>query len=213
MDTLSYILKNLTPRSGPEMPIVINNNWRRKHFPSLFRDLGFKVGVEVGVWRGEHAEMICYAVPGLTLFCVDPWSMEYNTEGKTTEEMIEDERVARERLTKYDCEFVKKISMEAVKDFLPNSVDFVYIDANHRYNRVIEDIFEWTKIVRVGGIVCGHDFARWQSHPEIEVKRAVTDYAREHDIWPWFVLGTVRNNRGQRIETGCTWFWVKGEKS
>jgi hypothetical protein len=49
-------------------------------------------------------------------------------------------------------------SKEASKLFNDESLDFVYIDANHTYEAVKEDLKCWYDKVRVGGVVMGHDY-------------------------------------------------------
>ena len=39
-----------------------------------------------------------------------------------------------------------------------NSVDFIYIDGNHSYSSVMEDLKIWSKKVKTNGIISGHDF-------------------------------------------------------
>ena len=53
---------------------------------------------------------------------------------------------------------IRKSSMEAVKDFENESLDAVYIDAAHEEEFVREDIREWRKKIKPGGLLCGHDF-------------------------------------------------------
>jgi hypothetical protein len=51
--------------------------------------------------------------------------------------------------------------------FLDNSLDFVYIDANHAYDFVKEDIELWYPKVKKGGYLCGHDYIDldWYNDP------------------------------------------------
>jgi predicted O-methyltransferase YrrM len=51
--------------------------------------------------------------------------------------------------------------LRAADDFLDNSLDFVYIDAGHRFDDVVQDIIKWTKKVRKGGIISGHDYMEY----------------------------------------------------
>ncbi len=44
-----------------------------------------------------------------------------------------------------------------------DSLDFLYIDANHEYPGVCEDIQLWVPKVKIGGIIAGHDFSVY--HP------------------------------------------------
>lgn len=58
-----------------------------------------------------------------------------------------------------------------------SSLDLVFIDGDHSYDAVMEDIENWIDKVREGGIICGHDFGN-PYHPDVE--RAVRDYFRIH---------------------------------
>ncbi len=58
-------------------------------------------------------------------------------------------------------------SAEMAKNFADASLDFVFIDAEHTFERVMGDIKAWLPKVKPGGILAGHDF-NW-----IQVKAAV----------------------------------------
>ena len=51
-------------------------------------------------------------------------------------------------------------STEASKLYADNSLDFVFIDANHSYEFVKDDINAWYPKVKKGGILAGHDYDR-----------------------------------------------------
>ena len=70
--------------------------------------------------------------------------------------------------------------MDAVKDFKDESLDFVYIDANHGYESTKEDIREWSKKVKKGGIVSGHDYVKKNGYGVIE---AVGELNEDVTIW------------------------------
>ena len=52
----------------------------------------------------------------------------------------------------------KKVSWDFAKEFEDKSVDFVFIDADHRYESVKKDIVAWIPKIRPGGIIAGHDY-------------------------------------------------------
>ena len=62
-------------------------------------------------------------------------------------------------------------SLDAAK-ILPNSLDLVYIDADHGYQAVKDDIDAWLPKIRKGGILCGHDYIK-EYNPHSEVRFAV----------------------------------------
>ena len=53
---------------------------------------------------------------------------------------------------------VRKYSNQAVEMFKDNSLDFVYLDANHKYEEVKADIEMWFPKLKSNGIISGHDF-------------------------------------------------------
>ena len=65
-------------------------------------------------------------------------------------------------------------SVERAKCFDNNSLDFVYIDANHMRPYIDNDLAAWWPKVKVGGIFGGHDYHN-VSRPDYvcEVKDAV----------------------------------------
>lgn len=52
---------------------------------------------------------------------------------------------------------VEKASKDAVSEFEDEFFDFFFIDADHKYGSVKEDIELWYPKVKKGGILCGHD--------------------------------------------------------
>ena len=53
---------------------------------------------------------------------------------------------------------LKMTSMEAVKKFENESIDFVFIDGSHEYEDIKNDIISWMPKVKKGGVLAGHDY-------------------------------------------------------
>jgi hypothetical protein len=51
---------------------------------------------------------------------------------------------------------IRKFSNDAIND-VPDNVDFVYIDGNHKYSYVYEDLCVWYKKLGPNGIIIGDD--------------------------------------------------------
>ncbi len=195
--TLQYILEKFKPelarRGGTQI-----RNINRTIVAQSFGELGFTKGAEVGVAEGVYAKILLDNIPGLKLYCVDIWEKHPGYDEYSNIEAVYGE--ARERLKDYDCQIIKKFSMEAVTDFPDNSLDFVFIDAAHDFKNVACDIAEWSKKVRPGGVVFGHDYKYHQAFLQeipgdkpkhryaIEVKPVVDAYCNAKGISPWFVL-------------------------
>ena len=206
-------ITKITGKSPIKLPIS-----RFKGLPDLFREMGFKVGAEIGVANGLYSKALCSRIPGLKLYCIDPWtSYDAYVEHHDAigQEILDDcYNVALERLKPYNCQFVRKFSMDAVKDFEDESLDFVFIDGNHSFRYVIDDIDEWSKKVRKGGIVSGHDFwnsidtpynltykpTKEQEMLLCQVKDAVYSWTATNRIEPWFVTSKDKCN---------SFLWIK----
>ena len=77
--------------------------------------------------------------------------------------------------------FIKMSSRAAAKYVRDGCLDLVFIDANHSYEAVKQDIELWLPKVRKGGIVSGHDYIVTEECPPrfagyAGVKRAVDEF-------------------------------------
>src|SRR3990167_7957487 len=173
MNTLDYLfLKyNLGYDENTVMPIEIPNV-SRLDIVRWIRELDFKVGAEIGVAQGEFSKLIVVGNEQVKLYGVDPWEPYRGYKDYIKPESFDNLYAeAKSRLQYFKrFEFVRKYSMDAVKDFEDNSLDFVYIDANHEYEYVKQDITEWAKKVKSGGIVSGHDYVNLRT-PRVEGER------------------------------------------
>lgn len=169
---------------------------------SWFAKQGFTRGAEIGVWKGAFSEWMANHVPGLKLTCVDPWRVYGDYEEVKNDQKLLDEayEMALKRLEPLGCDIKRQSSVEAATTVDDGSLDFVYIDANHRKDYVLADLNAWVPKVRAGGIVSGHDYRTDKRKPFIEVQQAIDEYTEQHGIDPWFVL---------TADKSPSYFWVK----
>jgi len=184
----------------------------RNDLPAFFKEMGFGVGAEIGVYKGEFTEKLCEA--GLKVYGIDPWIVYENYRKHPKEIDYEDMyNGAKELEKKYDCKIIRKTSMDALEDFEDESLDFVYIDANHLIPYIIQDIYEWSKKVKSGGIVSGHDYCLTGKNPyglrTCHVKFAVDIMARIFAIENYFILGEKKQKEGNKRDKWRSWMWVK----
>jgi len=186
----------------------------RSDLPQFFADMGYKVGVEIGVENGYFSEELLKV--GLKLYSVDPWiHCPHWRYQRTQHQMDKIYDNAVKRLSKYEnSTIIRKYSMDAVLDFAPQSLDFVYIDGNHEFRYVAEDIYEWEKKVRIGGIVSGHDYFTTAGPKEIcTVPAIVHAYVGWFKIDTWYVLGRKRKHSPEEKREQCrSWFWIKEKR-
>ena len=198
--TLEHIARKYSIDLGQKSPIRLPQI-QRPEFARLFNELGFVRGAEIGVAQGHHAKLIFEANPTMRLLCVDIWDL-YDGYNEYTDRIHRYYREAQERLAPYNVRFIKNFSMDALKD-APNDLDFVYIDGAHDFKNVAMDICEWSKKVRVGGIVAGHDYKHsYRKGYPVEVKHVVQAFCYVRGIHPWFVMDRPGNE---------AWFYVRQE--
>ena len=176
-------------------PFMGAYNSSREDLGKLFAKLGYKTGAEIGVSRGIHAKSLCKTIPDLKLFLVDPWEA-YDQPLITKERAEERYQDCVKRLKGYDVEYLKVPSMDGVRYFMDESLDFIYIDGLHTFDGIMSDLIFWSPKVRSGGIVSGHDYLEF---PQSGIIPAVRAYVTGHGIFDWYV---TRDKK-------ASFFWVK----
>lgn len=127
-------------------------------------------GVELGVYLGEFSKEILNVWQG-TLYMIDVWNNVahgYDDAANSTDphnivkQAMENIKGFEERAI-----MIRASSVHAAKIFEDDFLDFVYIDANHAYEHVVEDIATWLPKVKPGGYLCGHDYINmdWYNDP------------------------------------------------
>lgn len=206
---LEFLKSNYGELFRGELPTTIGNVGRFDLLRWL-RELDFKTMVEVGIADGVYSQAACELNPQLKIYGVDPYHPysdyhDYVRPVSFATMKMNAYKAIKPYLDRY--EMMEMTSMEAVKRFSDNSIDFVYIDGNHKDPWISDDIREWTKKVKPRGIVAGHDYI--QPHGLYDVKKAVIRYTNEHKINPWFVLGWDAKVRGMIRENCRSWMFVK----
>ena len=176
-------------RFFPKWSVRPSTSFMKYHFNSHSL-----TGVEIGSQYGYNAYSLLKQLRNLSLlYLVDPYASydEYTESWATNDGVNVAFEKAKKIVSPYQLKtrFIRKFSDEAVDD-IPNIVDFVYIDGNHDYEFVKQDIDLYYPRVRSGGVLCGHDFA---TH-ELGVCRAVVEFVNEYDLelfgekYDWWVI-------------------------
>ena len=203
-NTRDYLMSKHRIRKGDWKPPFLMYGKRSPYLPTLFRELNFTSGAEIGVEKGHFSEQLCKGIPGLKLFAIDAWesygyfatkSSNYSQEG-----MEKRYQKAAEVLSEYNCEIIRAFSHVAVEKFADESLDFIHIDSNHDFEHTYQDIFLWEKKVRTGGIISVHDYLDTYNPARCRVKEAVDKWTAEHDTYPWFIIVGSQSP---------TCFWIK----
>ena len=145
-------------------------------------------GAEIGVLRGQFSEILLDRWRGEKLYCVDPWTEfprdEY-WDNKNVAQAEHDRLFAEtvQRLQRFGprAEILRQTSREAARGFPDAELDFVFLDAQHHYEAVREDLEAWHPKIRPGGILSGHDYLDGTLNGcRYGVGRAVREFADAH---------------------------------
>ena len=142
---------------------------------------------EVGVYWGEFFDSYYPVLKNVTdeFHLVDLWDVVGNDDyhSKIPQKVADAYNRIQSRYGDKDNVFIHKgASTEMVKKFDDGTFDYVYIDADHRYDGVFADIKAWYPKVKSGGFICGHDTYPAPNHEknrdqdEWGVARALEDF-------------------------------------
>jgi len=141
--------------------------------------------IEVGSYRGRSARAMLDNSDA-HLWCVDTWNTP--SDGKTGIISIKDFRAFKVNLKDEEARvnILKMRSARAAKILLelygPCSFDMVFIDGGHSYGQVKADILAYTPLVKVGGIISGHDYGTWPGVAKA-VRELVKGFSVVKSIW------------------------------
>ena len=149
-----------------------------KGLQALVRRLGEPCCVEVGSFTGQSALAMIQAGAS-KVFCIDTWQG-----GDDPSDMMAGVYAEHGSKGVFD-QFCKTIGPELLlkrvfpvvgrstffAPYWPWQADLIFIDADHRYDAVMADIQAWEPLVRLGGILCGHDYEDYWPG----VKRAIDE--------------------------------------
>ena len=140
-------------------------DYRGSYLLHLIEKNNFKTIAEVGVKFGRTTFFLLDNVQDLVIHAVDlDISMFYNEEIKSK---------YKDRLIP-----IKGYSYEVADQLPNNSMDLIFIDADHSYESVKKDILAYTPKLKDNGILSGHDI----DYPG--VNKAVRELIKDFDVGP-----------------------------
>ena len=131
-------------------------------------------GIEVGTFKGELSREILNMWNG-TLYMLDVWRplgseyMDSSNHGNFEQGVFRDAMDNIKGLEDRGV-MIRATSEVGADIFADESLDFAYIDANHAYAFVKQDIALWWPKVKKGGWLCGHDYIKmdWWNDPKFD---------------------------------------------
>jgi predicted O-methyltransferase YrrM len=132
---------------------------RYEYVADFINKNNYKKIVEIGIEAGATAEYILANCPNIEKYYGIDIVKPHNFPDETFNKFL-------------NFALIIESGHEVSQQFEDKSLDLVYIDGNHNYENVIEDITDWLPKIREGGIICGHDYSK---HYYPSVIRAVNE--------------------------------------
>ena len=177
---------------------------RRSHLALHCNQIGLtNLAIEIGVYRGDFSAEFAGLWEGKNLHLVDPWCTP-KCDGELSGTETDFDFVKKRFINTPSITLVRKYSEVASFNYGDNSVDFIYIDADHTYESVYNDLFLWWPKLHKGGILAGHDFFV-VDYPGLT--EAVMDFARRNDRMVHGIFGD-RNEKGVHTNSP-SWYMYK----
>lgn len=143
-------------------------------------------GAEIGIAFGGFSREILKLWNGSMLYLIDPLVNQDPSVYKENQKAMNFENYANHDIPqlledhKGKTTWLREYSVEAAKGFEDEFFDFVYIDGNHAYEAVKDDLKAWWPKLKSGGLFGGHDYYNATDWPHwSEVKKAVDEWAIE----------------------------------
>jgi hypothetical protein len=132
------------------------------------------IGAEIGVWEGGLTQIILEDMKPKKIYLVDPWMLypDFIEELKGAGfvggryEKYFDQKLYDDMYTRVINKFSGNKTVEVMRGMsedmanrIPNfHLDWAYIDGSHKEKYVYKDLVAWWPKIKIGGILCGHDF-------------------------------------------------------
>ena len=120
--------------------------------------------VEVGAWKGASTSYLAVEAQHkkMRIDVVDTWfgSEEHKEMNEIIENSLFGTFIDNMRPLINLINPIRTDSVSASKMYSDESLDAIFIDADHGYESVKADILAWMPKVKTGGILAGHDYIR-----------------------------------------------------
>lgn len=147
------------------------------------------VGAEIGVWKGDFSAVLLRRLRPRELHLIDPWvfqpefpnRMYGGKNAKSERDMDAIFEGVRARFTgSPEVKLDRRKSAEAHASFGDGFFDWVYVDGNHEFDFVLQDLVNFHPKVKPGGCLCGDDYLWKNDQGAFTVRAAVEEFCARH---------------------------------
>jgi len=199
-----WFMYNLIELVTPALDRQLKSRWSVSGLPRpmtrAMRDyFGDQVltGAEIGVEKGFNAESLLEMLNIERLYLVDVWGVYADSKRDEQTQAENYERVKERFMDDPRVVVIRELSHKAADLIEPESLDFCYIDACHKYKHVFRDIASWIPKVKPEGMIGGHDVINILDVLQASVDYSVLNgYPIEIDPPDWYFIKEKLERRG-----------------
>ncbi|MCP3659804.1 MAG: class I SAM-dependent methyltransferase [Bacteroidetes bacterium] len=159
----------------------------RSDLHQVINNFKFKVGCEIGTWKGYFADAILQNWNG-TLYMIDPymhlddWNMAFNKDNNTMNSIFNETKIFMKNKFGDRALFIRKNSIYAYNLFEDNYFDWLFIDGDHSFKGIFADLVNYYSKAKY--LICGHDYLNMKQggYDDFEVKKVVDGFARAKNL-------------------------------
>lgn len=170
-------------------------NRHRNEFGLFLNEQGlFGNGIEIGVAEGNYSEKLLKTSNLSKLYLLDTWEVDLTGMNGDPYGDARYKTVVK-KMEKYGSriEIIRGNSLSEFSRFPDDYFDFIYLDANHQYEYIKQDLENWYPKCKGGGISAGHDYFDGMTKRGLcGVKRAVDEFCYYRDITSSLTFGTEK---------------------
>lgn len=145
----------------------------KKHYEEI-------VMAEIGSYAGESTEIFCKHEKVKTVYSIDPYIGLYDVNDSSSRSPMDKvEQLFLDVQERYSSKIIKIKETSKNTISLVNDINFVYIDGNHTYDNVKEDLELWCKKLQSGNFIGGHDYHQ-RRHPGVTI--AVDEFCKTNSL-------------------------------
>ena len=170
------------------------------------------VMAEIGMFKGQSTQLILDNFDVKKYIAIDPFENYDEYHEESIEPHLSEDLYSEmlKKFSEYPNIYIKKdYAHNVVNNIKDQSLDVCYIDGNHAYKYVLQDIIDWFPKIKEGGILMGDDIV------VKDVRKALHAYFGDltYDLWMgkrgWFVM--KENMFGNKNWYGERYNWCPKE--
>lgn len=196
---INYSANQVWPERKPIMERLVDKEIKSSD------DTTFRI-LEIGTWAGASAVIWAQACKNNNrgmVFCIDTWKGTKNTlEGDDYEIK---RGVKKNRILKLFLHNIRTCGLEnyiipirassdqAADIIKQNTFNLIYLDGDHAYSQVLNDLKNYSKLLKPGGIICGDDYELYFSQIDLTnaKKYSEMDFVKDPKTGEYFHPGVT----------------------